>query len=88
MSGGIRLASLRRAAEALDCTLVYAFIPNESLEGTVRRQAQSVMDRRMARVRQTMVLEDQLGDTSPYSAESQLQALIDPGRLWSQESEQ
>jgi len=88
MSGGIRLTSLRRAAEALDCTLVYAFIPNESLEGTVRRQAQSVLDRRMARVRQTMVLEDQLGDTSLYSAESQLQALIDSGRLWSQESEQ
>jgi len=30
-SGAIQLKTLRRAAEALDCTLVYALVPNGSL---------------------------------------------------------
>jgi predicted DNA-binding mobile mystery protein A len=30
-SGAIKLETLRRAAEALDCTLVYALVPNKSL---------------------------------------------------------
>ena len=32
----IELATLRRVAEALDCTLVYAFVPNKPLEEMVR----------------------------------------------------
>src|SRR5680860_653502 len=34
-----RLDTLDRAARAMDCTFVYAFIPNESLEETVQAQA-------------------------------------------------
>ena len=34
--GTIELATLRRVAEALDCTLVYAFVPNKPLEAMVR----------------------------------------------------
>ena len=34
--GTIELATLRRAAEALDCTLVYVLIPNKPLDATVR----------------------------------------------------
>jgi predicted DNA-binding mobile mystery protein A len=34
-NGTIQLQSLRRAAEALDCTLVYALVPKTSLEGVV-----------------------------------------------------
>src|SRR5205814_3836994 len=33
--GTIELATLRRVAEALDCTLVYAFVPNKPLETMV-----------------------------------------------------
>ena len=32
--GTIELATLRRVAEALDCTLVYALVPNKPLETT------------------------------------------------------
>jgi predicted DNA-binding mobile mystery protein A len=39
VDGSIRLSALRRVAAALNCRLVYAFVPNESLEGMVRRQA-------------------------------------------------
>ena len=35
----ISLQSLRKAAEALDCTLVYAFVPRTSLEACVQAQA-------------------------------------------------
>jgi predicted DNA-binding mobile mystery protein A len=39
VNGAIRLSTLFRAAQALNCTLVYAFAPNEPLEEMVHRQA-------------------------------------------------
>ena len=39
VEGSATLVTLRRAAEALGCTLVYALVPNESLEQIVRRRA-------------------------------------------------
>lgn len=39
--GRIELASLRRVAEALDCTLVYALVPNTPLATTVRERARA-----------------------------------------------
>ena len=81
--GGARLSSLRRAAEAMDCTLVYAFIPNTSLKLTVERQAASLLDEQMRRVNQTMALEAQEGEALPASARAELEALISSRRLWS-----
>jgi len=83
MTGGIRLSSLRRAAEAMDCTLVYAFVPNKSLEATVQRQGRLVLDSQVSRVRQTMVLEAQESEMPDSALDSQLQAIVDSGRLWS-----
>ena len=57
--GRIALASLRRAAEALDCTLVYVFIPNQPLATTVRERAAAWLRRRRQLVEHTMLLEDQ-----------------------------
>lgn len=62
--GSIRLESLRRAAEALDCILVYALVPNDSLEEIVDRRAHDVALKETERVRHTMLLEDQLVDDS------------------------
>jgi predicted DNA-binding mobile mystery protein A len=39
LDGSIRLATLRRVAEALNCRVVYFFLPNEPLEDMVHRQA-------------------------------------------------
>lgn len=83
MTGGIRLSSLRRAAEAMECTLIYAFVPNESLSQTVEQQAWRVYTQQANRVRQTMVLEDQESELPATATESQLQAIIDSGALWS-----
>src|SRR5262245_27487517 len=41
-SGSIQLSTLRRAAEAMDCTLVYALVPNSSLENAVRQRARKI----------------------------------------------
>lgn len=58
-SGGITLAKLSQVASALDCTLVYALVPNTSLEDTVQRQAHQVAAERLGYVATTMALEDQ-----------------------------
>jgi len=57
--GTIELATLRRVAEALDCTLVYAFVPNKSLEAMVRERARLFARRRRGPVEHSMLLEDQ-----------------------------
>src|SRR5271155_774664 len=45
--GTIELATLRRVAAALDCTLVYALVPNRPLESIVRDRARGLMRRRL-----------------------------------------
>ncbi len=57
--GAISLATLRRAAEALDCTLVYALVPNQLLETTVRDRARFFARRRREPIEHSMLLEDQ-----------------------------
>jgi predicted DNA-binding mobile mystery protein A len=57
--GTIELATLRRAAEALDCTLVYVLVPNKSLEATVRDRADAFVRPRRTAVEWSMRLEDQ-----------------------------
>ena len=58
-SEGARLATLTRAANALGCDLVYAFVPRVPLEAQVRAQAERVLARDFAGVANSMRLEDQ-----------------------------
>ncbi len=57
--GTIELATLRRVAEALDCTLVYAFVPKKPLELIIRDRARTFARRRREPVEHSMLLEDQ-----------------------------
>ena len=59
MDSGLTIKAMRKVAEGLDCRFVYGFIPNDSLEATVTRQAKRVALRRLARASHTMSLEDQ-----------------------------
>jgi predicted DNA-binding mobile mystery protein A len=59
VAGSIQLNTLRRAAEGLDCTLVYALVPNSSLEGAVQARARKIAERELGRVAHTMKLEAQ-----------------------------
>jgi len=84
--GTIQLATLRRAADAMNCDLVYALVPREgSLEATVltqaRRRASTVIDA----VDRSMELEDQaVTDPVEYQAAMDRTALqvAASRRLW------
>lgn len=59
VQGGLTLDTMNRVAQALDCTFVYAFVPNTSLENMVSEQARKKVKERLARVDHTMKLEAQ-----------------------------
>ncbi len=57
--GTIQLKTLRKIAESLDCTLVYALVPNDSLSERVETRARAIANETHSSVRHTMSLEDQ-----------------------------
>jgi len=73
-AGTIQLNTLRRAAEALDCTLVYALVPNTSLEAMVNARGRKIAIRELQRVTHTMRLEAQ--GTDDADLEARIQAYI------------
>lgn len=83
-AGTAQLATLRRAADALDCDLVYAFVPRTSLDETVRRRATDVARREVARVDRTMLLEGQAIDADTLEAHvaAFAERLVDDRTLW------
>jgi len=65
--GAITIERLERAARALDCRLVYALVPRQSLDALVKERALSLAKKRLAATSHTMVLEAQgveIGDES------------------------
>lgn len=82
--GSIKLETLRRAAEALDCTLVYAIVPNISLENMVRRRARAIAVRDLGRVAHTMKLEAQGTDDADWEAriEAYIRDNLNERDLW------
>jgi predicted DNA-binding mobile mystery protein A len=83
-AGTTQLDTLRRAAEALDCELVYALVPRTPLTEQVDAQAHRVASRSLAPVVHTMALE---GQTAPERAtaaliEQHAEAWRDRPGLW------
>ena len=81
--GTIEVASLRRVAEALDCTLVYALVPNQPLETTVRARARALLRRRLQPIEHSMLLEGQ--DVAERLSDRQVEDVIretSPRRFW------
>lgn len=81
--GTIELATLRRVAAALDCTVVYALVPNQPLEAMVRERARHFARRRLEPVEHTMLLEDQ--SVSPGDPEARIDEVIretNPRLFW------
>ncbi len=74
MVGSIQLSTLRRAAEALDCTLVYALVPRTSLHDAVSERARKLAIRDLRRVAHTMKLEAQ--ETSDVAMEARVETYI------------
>jgi predicted DNA-binding mobile mystery protein A len=83
LKGTIQLATLRRLAEAMNCTLVYALVPNDSLETIVREQARKVAKRRLQSVEHSMLLEDQSVPATDFDARIDALARdMNPRALW------
>ena len=82
--GRISLGKLAEVAAAMDCTVVYALVPNSSLADTVERQARRVASERLGYVADTMSLEDQsvAPDRRAGYAEAYAQELIAANDIW------
>jgi predicted DNA-binding mobile mystery protein A len=78
----VRLDTLRRAADALGCDLVYLLVPRRQLTAVVRERAQQLARREMAAVQQTMQLEDQAVEQTSELEDRLTEQLIRRGGLW------
>lgn len=56
----MKISTLEKVAAAMDCQFVPLFIPNKTLEQTVRNQAEKKAKEILANVNQNMALENQL----------------------------
>lgn len=81
--GTIRLESLRRAAEAMDCELVYALVPKRGLEETLRHQVEQAAADQLRRVSHSMSLEDQGSPADKALFEETVARLMTKRGLWS-----
>lgn len=73
-TGSITLNSLERAAQALDCRLVYALVPRTSLDNIVKERATLLAESRLRATAHTMKLEAQGVDARDES--EQLKNLV------------
>jgi predicted DNA-binding mobile mystery protein A len=84
----IRLETLRRIANALDCDLMYVLLPRKTLEETVKAQALRKARHRLKQVAHHSRLEGQeIGeDEETQQVESMAASMIDRRGLWSETS--
>jgi predicted DNA-binding mobile mystery protein A len=85
-TGSITLASLEKAAQALDCRLVYALVPREPLGDIVKGRATLLARRRLESTGHSMKLEAQGVDAldEDEQLKSLVRQLIEQGgsKLW------
>ena len=58
----LKISTMKKIAEGLDCDFVYGFIPKSSLQETIKRQAHKKAKTILSSVNTNMALEDQLAD--------------------------
>lgn len=87
--GAVTLAHLRKAADALDCDLVYYLMPRTSLEQMVESRSLEHAARQFGRVSHSMKLEDQ--SVGKKESEMQVKSLAKQlqnnrsARIWDKE---
>jgi predicted DNA-binding mobile mystery protein A len=83
-NGTIQLQTLRRVAQALGGKLVYAIVPDSSLEDMIRNRAREIALKALTRVSHTMRLEDQATSKSDLEAriEDYIQNELRDRDLW------
>ena len=74
VQGTIQLNTLRRAAEAMNCVVVYALVPRSTLAETVENRAREIARKEFAQISHTMDLEAQ--GLSKTDRETQIDAYM------------
>lgn len=86
VSGAVTVKTLRRTAEAMDCVLVYAMIPKDSLESTLNNQVKEKAEKYLSSTKHSMALEDQTLDSevNKKMLDSVMKQLLERSRrsLW------
>jgi len=82
--GGITMGKLEEVALALDCSLLYALVPNTTIEDTVQAEAKRLARSMLGYAGRTMALEAQAVDQDRQNeaVERFAQDLIARGDLW------
>jgi predicted DNA-binding mobile mystery protein A len=88
--GTITLNSLEKAAQALDCRLVYALLPRQPLEDIVEQRASLLAKSRLKSTGHTMTLEAQGVDATDESEQLKrlIQQLVEKSgsKLWEEDA--
>lgn len=86
--GTVTLDTLRRAADALDCDIVYALVPRTSLEEAVRAQASRKATQLLQPVAHHSRIENQSldGDVATEQLDELAARFIDRRGLWTDEA--
>jgi len=79
----IRLETLRRAADAVGCDLVYLLVPRRPLTAVVRERARELAHLQAVATEQTMRLEDQATGKASELEDRLAEQLLERGGLWS-----
>ena len=58
----LKISTMKKIADGLDCDFVYGFVPKSSLQETINRQARKKAEAILSNVNTNMALEDQLAD--------------------------
>lgn len=58
----LKISTMKKIAEGLDCDFVYGFVPKSSLQETINQQARKKAEAILSNVNTNMALEDQLAD--------------------------
>lgn len=85
-TGAIRLRTLRKIADALDCEVVYALVPRKPIQDLRRDQATLIARQQVSRVSHSMSLEDQAvsGEAKESALRRRVERLLsgNPRKLW------
>lgn len=87
--GKATLSTMKKMADALDCTFVYAFVPNSTLQEAIERQVRELATRRVRSTAHSMSMESQT--VTGKQTELQIKLLTDeilttlPRHIWDQD---
>lgn len=87
-AGSVTLATLTRAADAMECDLVYALVPRAPVQQMLLSRARAIAAKRLDRIAHSMDLEEQAVSSEEYERQVEdlaAQILREfPRELWSE----